>query len=67
MVARSTSSPFYPAPPKVRIPTFGSVWVGMGKLRVAPKGTTTGLRNSSNLATKSTNQGQGAVGVLPRL
>ncbi len=63
MVARSTSSSFYPAPPKVRIPTFGNVYVGLGRISTG----SAGQKSAKNLATKGTNEGNLALGLHARL
>lgn len=61
MVARNTTSGFFPAPPKVRIPQFGSVF--SGKINVAVLQPAADHRGRHNMCTAPVTNGDRVEGL----
>lgn len=61
MVARNTTSEFFPAPPKTRIPRFGSVF--SGKVNVAVLQPAADHKGRHNMCTAPVTNGDRVAGV----
>lgn len=61
MAARSTTSEFQPAPPKVRIPAQGGVYTGLANTAVFQSGEST--RGRSNMSTAPVTNGDRVAGI----
>lgn len=64
MVTRNTTSGFYPAPPKARIPSYGRAYTGLANVKVITSGS--GAKGL-NMSTAPTSSGGSVKGTVAKL